>query len=149
MFEFSKVGCLPFASNDNLVPLIRHVACRKISQRNKGVHVTENAAFVPLHLHPRWITNDQIEAAPLRKQVGKAKLPVVKMVFLGHLIHDSQPLVLLQQFLDIDHAEATDELDMFRIHQLAREKLAQHGSGLRGLDGTLENQLQVEKEDIT
>ena len=133
---------------DRRIPRSPQLRGRELPQLDQRVKVAENASFVPLHLDPRGIAKNQIEAA-LRpavatlpvKDVCECQVPVKEPPLPRQPVHELQPRVRREQLLDVQHpALGHDPLrqlarvrGVFRAKQVAR--LPETGLGAANLTG--------------
>ena len=71
--------------------LLVQIGCADGLNRIFRVHVGNGIGRLPLKLHPRRVTNHEVEAAVF-EHVGEFKLPVEETLFLGDFFHQSKPL---------------------------------------------------------
>ncbi len=83
---------------------------RKGTQHEKGLRIAHDAPFVPLHLDPGGIPQDQVEPAPVGEEIGELQFPVEKAVTLRKFLHEGQARDFPAEAVHVHEAEGVRQV---------------------------------------
>ena len=98
-------ACSAGKLREGCAALLGQFSGAELANREQRVRFAQNAGLVPFHLEPGRISQHQIEAAALGKDIGKAQFPVHEAALRGDRLDRAHAREVLAQLADAQLAE--------------------------------------------